>query len=52
MHKTRFVTDIFGKICKECDNIMFGFKFDLIDSINIKLTMFPDGGSGRCGDNP
>ena len=43
MHKTRFVTDIFSKICKKCDNIMFGFTFDFIDAIDIKLAALPDG---------
>ena len=35
MDKPRFLANIFSQICQERDNIMFGFTFNFINSVNV-----------------
>ena len=52
MNKARIFANILGEIGQECDNIMFGFALNLIDSVNVKGAFFPNYGGCRFGNDP
>ena len=50
MYEPRILANMFGQVCQEGDNIMFGFAFNFVYAINFKGAALPDFG-GRFGRN-
>ncbi len=50
MQETRFGSDIFGDVGQKRDYVMLGGALDFVDTLGVKIALFPDGFGGFFRD--